>query len=389
MIPYPKHYKSPEQIVNLLKTRGLNIDDESLAIETIKNIGYYRFSAYLYPFLALPKENQLFKSGSDFEYALNIYNFDHELRILIFEEIAKIEVAIKSAMANIMAKESGNIFWTTDAEMFANIECYKKTISIIDNEMRHTKEEFIEHFKRKYSYLCPFIIFMSSINELQKLRESEDHIEFKEAKRNYPLGRLLKFEGIPLMRTGESLREMSDAEVFRILSEQEPDFSGTDPYQVCLTFKAPILDDGFVRFIRHEQQNRDDNRKLNVFELIVLYKVCMRDFTEIDTALADKLYNEGLLVFEKGYYRLPDSYKSALSEKLKGYNLKHLQMVSECFKTDTFITRAMLKEIFADILSERQVKTFIAKMEASKFIERRGGGKYVQYSKTPDFPSFK
>ena len=27
------------------------------------------------------------------------------------------------------------------------------------------------------------------------------------------------------MRTGESLRAMSDADIFRILSEQEPDFS--------------------------------------------------------------------------------------------------------------------------------------------------------------------
>ena len=27
---------------------------------------------------------------------------------------------------------------------------------------------------------------MSTIEELQRLRESEDHVEFKEAKRNYP-----------------------------------------------------------------------------------------------------------------------------------------------------------------------------------------------------------
>ena len=40
-----------------------------------------------------------------------------------------------------------------------------------------------------------------------------------------PVGRLLRFEGVPLMRTGESLRAMSDADIFRILSEQEPDFS--------------------------------------------------------------------------------------------------------------------------------------------------------------------
>ena len=40
-----------------------------------------------------------------------------------------------------------------------------------------------------------------------------------------PIGRLLKFEGVALMRVGESLREMSDTEMFSILSEQEPDFS--------------------------------------------------------------------------------------------------------------------------------------------------------------------
>lgn len=30
------------------------------------------------------------------------------------------------------------------------------------------------------------ILYMSTIEELQRLRESEDHVEFKEAKRNYP-----------------------------------------------------------------------------------------------------------------------------------------------------------------------------------------------------------
>ncbi|MDR1895798.1 MAG: putative DNA binding domain-containing protein [Prevotellaceae bacterium] len=42
-----------------------------------------------------------------------------------------------------------------------------------------------------------------------------------------PPGSTLKFEGVPLMRIGDSLRVMSDAEVFRILSERAPDFSAT------------------------------------------------------------------------------------------------------------------------------------------------------------------
>jgi ATP-dependent DNA helicase RecG len=50
-----------------------------------------------------------------------------------------------------------------------------------------------------------------------------------------PIGSTLRFEGVPLMRIDDSLRVMSDAEIFRILSEREPDFSAT----ICegLTFE--------------------------------------------------------------------------------------------------------------------------------------------------------
>ncbi|MDR1631869.1 MAG: putative DNA binding domain-containing protein [Dysgonamonadaceae bacterium] len=50
-----------------------------------------------------------------------------------------------------------------------------------------------------------------------------------------PVGSPLNFEGVPLMRIGDSLHAMSNDELFRILSEREPDFSAT----ICegLTFE--------------------------------------------------------------------------------------------------------------------------------------------------------
>lgn len=168
-----------------------------------------------------------------------------------------------------------------------------------------------------------------------------------------------------------------------------PDFSGTDPYQVSLTFKAPILDEGFVRFIRHIQNKREDNKKLNVFELLVLYKVCMRDFENMDTTIAERLSAEGLLIKQDGCYRLPDEYKSSLSEKLKSFNLKHLQTVAECFKTNTFVNKSMLSEALGEELSDRQVRFLITKMKRAGFIDCKGGGKYIQYFKTADFPKFR
>ena len=176
---------------------------------------------------------------------------------------------------------------------------------------------------------------MSTIIELQKLREREDHIEFKEAKHNFPfaggerkeakerrhcvlgyvvalanerggrlvlgmadkyphavvgsdfaqdeegqlvdeiykrlyirvrtevlfengkrvlvittpsrpVGKALRFEGVPLMRTGESLREMDDAEYLSVIQEQDSDFS----VKTCEGLSLEDLDDDAIAKLR-------------------------------------------------------------------------------------------------------------------------------------------
>lgn len=93
-----------------------------------------------------PKKNIALKRSS-FQDALNIYRFDKKLRLFLFNEIEKVEISLRSALANIVAKETGNIFWLTDALMFANEERFCKTMALVDKELRNSKEEFILHFK--------------------------------------------------------------------------------------------------------------------------------------------------------------------------------------------------------------------------------------------------
>ena len=167
-----------------------------------------------------------------------------------------------------------------------------------------------------------------------------------------------------------------------------PDYSGTDPYQVSLTFKAPVLDKDFVVFIRNEQSKRTPAEQLNVFELLTLYKIAMRDYEGLEGNILRKLSEEGLVIDENGAYRLSEEYRNEAAEKLKGLNMNHLKSVSDCFRKNGFINRAALKEIFEDILSEKQVRAFISKMEDAGIIQKEGAGKYTRYIKTPDFPSF-
>ncbi len=154
-IIFYKTYKSPKDIVALLNDRGLDISEPLRAEHYIRSIGYYRLSAYLYPFLQMPKDAHRFKKGSCFQDALNIYRFDKKLRLFLFNEIEKVEIAFRSALANIVAEATNNIFWMTDASMFANTEKFNKTIALIDKELKNSKEEFILHFKEKYSNTYP------------------------------------------------------------------------------------------------------------------------------------------------------------------------------------------------------------------------------------------
>ena len=91
LIPFTKRFEFSVNLVNLLESRGLQICDRNKAIQYLDNIGYYRLSAYMYPLLKMPKTVHLYKEGSTFEKVMMLYRFDKKLRLLMFNEIEKIE----------------------------------------------------------------------------------------------------------------------------------------------------------------------------------------------------------------------------------------------------------------------------------------------------------
>lgn len=142
-------------MVNLLKGRGLAIDNEARAENYLKHIGYYRFSAYLYPLLQMPKEKQTFQSDATFDKALDMYRFDRHLRLLMFNQLEKIEVAVRSAIVNITSKDTNNPFWMTDPSCFYDSSVFAKTLQLVNNELSKSREDFIEHFRNTYSDPMP------------------------------------------------------------------------------------------------------------------------------------------------------------------------------------------------------------------------------------------
>lgn len=114
------------------------------------NIGYHRLSAYIFPFYKNPKSDLVLKDGMTFEQMMMLYRFDKKLRIVLFNEIEKIEVAIRSILANIGCQELGNKYWITKAEYFANTNKFRQTLAVIEKELAASKENYIENFRQNY-----------------------------------------------------------------------------------------------------------------------------------------------------------------------------------------------------------------------------------------------
>ena len=106
-IPFQKPYTNPYDLVLRLQQRGLSVTDTVKAERYIEYIGYYRLSAYMYPLLQMPKELHRYKPNTSFDQVMMLYRFDKKLRLLIFNEIEKIEVAVRSAIVNIGSAMTG------------------------------------------------------------------------------------------------------------------------------------------------------------------------------------------------------------------------------------------------------------------------------------------
>lgn len=76
--------------VDILQDRGLIIPNREDCEEFLKQVNYYRFSAYLLPFKN--RTTDTFFDGTSFEQICSIYEFDKKMRLLILAEIENIGI---------------------------------------------------------------------------------------------------------------------------------------------------------------------------------------------------------------------------------------------------------------------------------------------------------
>lgn len=186
---YNKTPLSFQDQVSLLKQRDLVFDNEPKAIDYLQEISYYRLSAYFLPY---QKTKDKFNPNTNFKQIIKTYSFDRELRLLVFDCIERIEVAIRTQMVYGMATHYNDSHWQDNQNLFITpyynkignlADPYSDFQSIISkSKTARTPEVFIKHYIDHYnkpanppSWMCLELLTMGELSHLYRgLKNNSD-----------------------------------------------------------------------------------------------------------------------------------------------------------------------------------------------------------------------
>lgn len=139
----------PDQ-VSKLKERGLQISDDRYAERFLSNISYYRLRAYTFPYQDNDNPNHLFIGKVSFKDIIELYTFDRKLRMLVFDAIERIEIALRTQIIHHFALEYGS-HWHLDQSLYKEQSKFIRHLSSLQKEINRSNETFIDHYKTKYT----------------------------------------------------------------------------------------------------------------------------------------------------------------------------------------------------------------------------------------------
>ncbi len=109
-----KPWRSFDDQLRLLQSRGLQVDDPVTALDYLERLGYYRLSGYWYPLREIDKVESMargkpvrqdsFDPNSRFEDVVQLYVFDKKLRLLALDALERIEMAVRVDVAYLLGQ---------------------------------------------------------------------------------------------------------------------------------------------------------------------------------------------------------------------------------------------------------------------------------------------
>lgn len=176
-VPYEKSHLTYEDQVELLRSRGLTVPDRTAALRLLRAVGYYRLSAYVYPFRDMLPESaqrvaspthyraETIRAGTSLADVEALWQFDRKLRLLVLDAVEAVEIGLRTKVAYTLGardrfghvnpgalneKACRELYWHDRRNDDSR---HKVWLDQYDKLLADSKEDFVRHNAHKYEEL--------------------------------------------------------------------------------------------------------------------------------------------------------------------------------------------------------------------------------------------
>lgn len=141
-----------EKQLDLIKKRGCVVEDDVFALQLLKDINYYRLSAY---FLQFKTKNDTYLSGTNLELVYNHYEFDREIRNILHSALEEIEINARAYIAYNCVHSYGPLGYLNSNNFAKNFDHAKFLTNLNDLINKNKNLPFVAHHIKNYNGNLP------------------------------------------------------------------------------------------------------------------------------------------------------------------------------------------------------------------------------------------
>ena len=133
-----KTFKTIDEQVSILRDKGMIIDDELYVKDVLLRENYFFLSGYRHPFL-IDSKSRNYKKGTTFKELYSLFEFDRQLRNIIFKNMLIIENNLKSVASYQLSKNYG--YKEKDYLRVSNFDTRSEKVRQVNDLIRKIKRQ--------------------------------------------------------------------------------------------------------------------------------------------------------------------------------------------------------------------------------------------------------
>ena len=274
-----KEFKKLDEQIEILRSKGLTINNEKYASEILLRENYFFLNGYRHLFMKSDSDKTYIK-GVTFEELYSLFLFDRQFRNIIFKNILIIENNVKSILSYEMSLKYGyrENEYLHPKNFTANPEKSKQVNDIIKKMKRQiqlnaTRHSATMHYVNNYGYIPLWVLVkvlsFGIVGELYSILKKDDQVHIAdmydldpETFSNY-LVMLSNYRNLcaheDIVFENKTQRQIEDTKYHRILNinitNDEYIYGKNDLFALLIIIKQMLKDDEFKNIVMEIDHN--------------------------------------------------------------------------------------------------------------------------------------